>query len=292
MPAYNNNKNPMPDKIYIRNEDWSTSSIPYDNYVRFYEAMCKKEFMNKCKSLMAFVAGNHMFKIKVPDNMVYTEDYYTIRGAQNAVMFMHVIALASNKTTSLLDKDLKVLVSIEIDRDKGYKIHLDKKFLERLESFGPDDEVNECLSYNADIWGLLNNYSKENYKGQFRVYSKKYDNDVHDLCYAIQQAFKFVCTMYLVSESAVIYDKNNNAICKIVPKNNNKLIIFDSNGKELGTFKIEWLSRIQSLSKEEIISKITTNIEYICDKLLDNKYDKTDAGVHISKLSQNIRSFM
>lgn len=285
MPAYDNNKNPMPDKICIRNEDQSTSSISYDSYIKIYEAMCKREFVSQCKLLLQVYAGNHMFKIKVPDTMVYPEEYYTIRGAQHAVMFMHVLALITGDLIYLQDKNFNNLVSVRISN--GYSICMDKDFIEKNSIFGADDEVKQCLEYNGSIWSMLNRFSYENYNRHFMIYGKP-----------ITQKLGFIYPLTLAAEvslancgkSVYIYDANENIICFVNSEEENSILVFEAIGRKIGTYSAEQLSYIQSSSIESLITKITTNIEYICDKLLDNKYDKIEAGVTISKLSQNIRS--
>ena len=124
MSAYENNLNPMPEKLCIRNEDWSSSTISYESYVNIYEAICKKQFMSECKELFRAYAGNHMFKVKVPDTMIYAEDHYTIRGFKNAAMFVHVIALITGHKISLMDKDLNIIIDVEIDVNSGYNIYI------------------------------------------------------------------------------------------------------------------------------------------------------------------------
>ena len=286
---YDNNKNPMPDKICIRNEDWSTSSISYDFFTKIYESMCKKEFMSQCKSLMTMYAGNHMFKIKVPDNMVYTEGYYTIRGAQHAVMFMHVLALASNKPIALLDKDLRTLVIVEVDESKGYQIHLDKDFIERSKYYGADDEVSQCLNINGGIYDLLSKYSPENYDGDFLVYGKRYSSKAVGFIYVINNAARVSLANNI--RQVYIMDTSDKVVCSVKALDQEQISI-ESSERKLGVYTLKLLNELQSSSLKDIIIKLTTNIEYICDKLLDDKYDKTEAGVHISKLSQNIRSFV
>lgn len=290
MPAYDNNKNPMPEKLCIRNENQSTSSIAYDSYVKIYEAMCKREFISQCKLLLQIYAGNHMFKIKVPETMVYTEDYYTIRGAQHAVMFMHVIALITGDEIYLQDKDFNNLVRVRVSETHGYMVHMDKYFIDKYSTFGADNEVKQCLEYNGTIWRMLNKFSYENYKKNFVVYGKPITQNL-GFVYAIKNAAE-ISLANGGSRHVYIYDANENVICFVNSDKDNIVSVFEPTGRQIGTYSIEQLSYIQASTIKSLIEKITTNIEYICDKLLDDKYDKTEAGVDISKLSQNIRSLI
>lgn len=287
MPAYDNNKNPMPEKLCIRNEDGSTTSIFYDSYIKIYEGMCKREFVSQCKLFLQVYAGNHMFKIKVPDTMVYTEEYYTIRGAQNAVMFMHVLALITGSLIYLQDKNFNNLVSVGISN--GYSIFMDKDFIERNSVFGADDEVKQCLEYNGSIWNMLNKFSYENYNRHFIVYGKPITQNL-GFVYAIKHAAEI--SLANCGTSVSIYDANENIICSVNSEEEDSISVFNAMGIKIGSYSANQLSYIQASSIENLIAKITTNIEYVCDKLLDDKYAKIEAGVVISKLSQNIRSLI
>lgn len=111
----NNGNNKMPDRLCIRNGDGNSTSIEYDAQKWLYENLFKDSFFkhlptdvkDRCK-------GNHGFKIAVPHSVVYHDKNYTIRGFKNAVMFAHVLMLATACPVTIKDINDHNIVSIYI----------------------------------------------------------------------------------------------------------------------------------------------------------------------------------
>lgn len=186
-------------------------------------------------------------------------------------------------------KPQELYYSTDAVKDRVIATMVYKDFTNRL-GYGPDDEVKECLSYNGEMWAILNKYSFDNYDKNFTVQAKEIFQTlgfVYAIIDAAEQSLKSN------NKSVYIYDGNDNVICGVSSKQAGYATITDaSSNRVIGTYKFEWLSAIQASTIGDLVKKITTNIEYICDKLLDNKYNETQAAIDISKLSQNIRSFM